>query len=272
MESLRECPCCESTNIILNYMDSNLVWKLYCSDCGITYTSIDKEKIIKFWNSRPKETSLQEKVSLLGAEIEKITTSYSISHSDMVNRYNILENNIDILNEDIKQRKASYNTMENKYVLLQKDFDKNIELQKQEIDILQTKLKDAQTAHQHYIKNTESKIELELRDAQLKIDALKKDIEINKVSYTDIKNKYDALQKLFDKNAELSKQEKIALQIALNNEKIKHQHYIDTTQSTIAIIEEKLRKTISSYNIKLNNIRLDEDKIIKDIIGKTKGE
>lgn len=270
MENLLECPFCENKDISISYNDNSLVWKLYCSVCGVSYSHINKEKIIKFWNSRPREKSLQERINLSRENEEKITTSYDSSYAYLKNEYDTLQNKMDILKKEMQENIVSYNNIQNKYNILQESFNENEEIKKQEINALQTKVKDIQKMHQNYVEGVQADNSAKLRDAQIKIDKLKSDMESARLSLIDIKYKYDVLQKSFDKYIESSKKENIALQTSLDNEKIKHQQYIDSAQSAISAIEEKLRKVILSYNSKLDNVKLDENKIIENVIGKAK--
>lgn len=276
MEILHKCPFCENNNVELFYWDNALVWKLHCPVCNITYTNIDKEKIIKFWNNRPKENALQDNINTLKEELLIAKTfngvSDTASYVDMRNERDILQAKLDVSKEDIEKITASYSTMKNKYDILQKSFEENIKLAKKENDALQGKLDNTEAIHLRRMEAVEYNNTLKINDAQTKTETLKNDMQAITVSYTNMRNKYDILKKSFDEYIELSKKENDALQIKTDNQERKYQQYIDVMQTNINIIDEKLHKIIWSYNYKLDGIKLDENKIVDDMMKKIKGE
>jgi len=276
MEELRECPFCKNEDIKFFYWDNALVWKLHCPVCNIEHTHTDKEKLIKWWNNRPKENTLQENINTLKEELliakKSNSASDTASYIDIRNERNVLQAELDTAKGREEKVIASYITMKNKYEILQKSFDENVELAKKELDSLQAKLDNTETIHMRRIESIEANNILKINEMQTKIDTLKKDMQITISSYTDIKSKYDTLQKAFSENVELSKKENTALQIKLDNQERIYQQYINIMQTNINFIEEKLHKIISSYNSKLDSIKLEENKIVDDTMKKIKVE
>ena len=154
MNELRECPFCETKDIKLFYWDNALVWKLECTVCHVTYTHTDKEKIIKFWNSRPKEDAAQEKIIMLREDVQIFKTSYT----DMQNERDILQEQLNALKSDMETARNSFFDIQNKRDILQKELGEAIKTAKQEQDTLKTKLSDEQKAHEHYINTMQNRI------------------------------------------------------------------------------------------------------------------
>ena len=277
MEILHECPFCENNNVELFYWDNALVWKLHCPICNITYTNTDKEKIVKFWNNRPKEKTLENNINTLKEELLIARASSGVSETnsyiDMRNERDALQGELNTSKDDIEKLTSFYATMKNKYDILQKSFDKNVEFVKKETDSFQTKLDNAKAIHLRRMEALEASNTLKINKAQAKIEALKEDIQTAMVSYTDMQNKYNVLQKSFDEQVKISKKENNIFQTTLDSERTKYQNHIDTImQSNTDIIDKELRKIISYYNIKLDTIKLDENKIIDGTIERIKGE
>jgi len=267
MDKLEECPYCGE----IPSGEGSIGDDIWCTN--IKCKNFNNHMPREFWNVHPKENSLQIEVDILKKEIQTIKNFYATSHADIRKECDFLQENIDALKKEIQENISLYNTMQNKYNTLQKTFDEYKELSKKERGVLQDKLKEEEIKHQRYIETTEVEGALKLRNAETEIETLKNDIQTSKTMYVNMLNKRDILQKTFNEYIEDSEKENKTLRDELDSKKIEHQFYMDTmVQSNINVAEKKLRKIISSYNFKLNNIRLDEDKVVYDVLGKMKGK
>ena len=290
MENLRECPFCENKDIRLFYWDEALVWKLECSVCFVTYTHTSKEKIIKLWNERVGESNLRDKITLLGAEIEKSKASYidmqnkrdglqiqvnalkqdvqnsSTLYANVRKEADALKNEIDILKGQLQTTRISLTDMQNKNDILQKTIDKYKVMEKEHND-LENKLailrEEAQVLRVSY---TNMKKERDV--VQSELDAIKENLQTAASGYNDIQNKYANLEKLYNKTVKQTEDENSSLQVKLNSERETHQRYMSTLQTRVNLAEETLVNIISSFNTKLDAIRLDEHEIASAVMKK----
>lgn len=189
METLRECPFCENTDIKIFYWDNALVWKLHCSMCNITYTHVDKEKIIKLWNSRSREDVLQTSVVILREEIQLA----KISYADIENKHNTLQIKLDTLKEDMQTATTSYIVMRNNRDALQKSLDENVKFAKQECNALQIRLSDEKTAHQYYIDAMQTRLAVA---EQALLNIISSNTKLDAIRAEEYKIAHDALKKM----------------------------------------------------------------------------
>jgi hypothetical protein len=87
---------------------------------------------VKFWNSRPREKTLQDKIIMLREDTQMFKNSYI----DMETERDALQVKIDALKENTQTNTNSFIDIQNKYNVLKKLFDENIKIAKQEQDTL----------------------------------------------------------------------------------------------------------------------------------------
>lgn len=189
MNELRECPFCENKDIKLFYWEDALVWKLECGKCYVTYTHVDKEKIIKFWNNRPREADLQTKLDIKQREYDglqyKLETAnnqleyWNKEYNNIEKKYDVLRDKMVVLENDIRIRTISYGDMKNKYSNLES-----------KIDVLKKNIETIKISYNDMKKNRDI-----LQD---EIKILKKDIQAITASYINIQNKNNTLQESLD--------------------------------------------------------------------------
>jgi|WetSurSiteA1Bulk_404760.scaffolds.fasta_scaffold00361_13 chromosome segregation ATPase len=228
MNELRECPFCESEDVKLFFWDNAQVWKLECSVCHVTYTHVDKERIIKFWNNRSKESALLNKLDTWKKEYDNLqykleTVNYQTTHwhkkhddmeeehnalqkkiimsgedlqiaktslIDLQNKYNIKENQVNKLKEDIQARKVSYTDMQNK----QKTLQTEVKLLKKELQTVGASYARAQNKRDAAQKALYGTLEKENNALQNKVNMLREDIQAITVSFNNTEKNRDALQ------------------------------------------------------------------------------
>jgi chromosome segregation ATPase len=194
MNELRECPFCENKDIKLFYWEEALVWKLECTKCYVTYTNVNKERIIKLWNSRPQEVRSETKTTNIIGGLRKELTSLQYKmesadnqteiwhkkYDDIKEKHDILKKEASVLEKDMRTLKTSFIDIQNERDTLQNEVNKL----KKDIELYIVSYTDMQNK----------------RDAlQEEVNKLKKDIQTIEFSYIDVQNKRDALQKsLYD--------------------------------------------------------------------------
>ena len=53
MKELKNCPCCDSNNVMCDQDYQDYPWSVFCEDCGVEITRIDRQEAIDAWNTRP---------------------------------------------------------------------------------------------------------------------------------------------------------------------------------------------------------------------------